>query len=189
MTKPITDCNLTSAADHNLTSAADRILTSTADRNLVVAKPRTPGFRSRSQSVDCQSFGGVFDIDIDIDIDIDDNNAFESNSFSDDEDEASDDSVAFKNSANDYNSLNRGRNIPQTQNNAQNQSMAYSLPIQVPKWKNFHRHKDSIDDENVSILWTPEASGESISIGSTHLVLVLVPKLSIHVSYDYSSLI
>ena len=92
--------------------------------------------------------GGIFDIDLEIE----DNNTFDSNSYSDEEEEdGSDDSVAFRNSANQYNSLNRGRNIPNTQSNAQNQSMAYSLPIQVPKWKNFHRHNDSLDDDNVSI--------------------------------------
>lgn len=98
--------------------------------------------RYRSQSVDYESAGGIFDIDID------DENAFDSISYSDEEEE---DSIAFRHNTNEYNSYNKLRTVSNAQINAQTtEQMAYSLPIQVPNVKTFHNHNDDTDDDDVS---------------------------------------
>jgi len=107
------------------------------------AKKSQP-IRYRSQSVDYESVGGIFDIDLD------DGNAFDSISYSDEEEEESNDFGT--NNTNDYkNSYNITRTVPNAQQNAQtNGHLANSLPIQVPKWKAFRNHTEDIDEDEVS---------------------------------------
>ncbi|CAG2173355.1 unnamed protein product [Oppiella nova] len=132
-------------------------------QNITNAKPldnkqkKSQPLRYRSQSVDYESVGGIFDIDVDVD----EGNAFDSISYSDEED---DDSIAFRNTNNDYN-YNNGRAVPNAQINAQTHGlMAYSLPIQVqvPKWKTFYNHKHDIDEEDVPMIRNDETIAESI---------------------------
>ncbi|XP_054153149.1 uncharacterized protein LOC128951882 isoform X2 [Oppia nitens] len=117
--------------------------------------------RYRSQSVEYD--GGVFDIDMDID----DGNAFDSISYSDDDEE---ESLAIRSTNSDYHSYGNGRAVsaPNAQKikNAQKNNghhMAYSLPIQiqVPKWRTFYNNQN-IDEEEVPMNADGEAIAESI---------------------------
>ncbi|CAG2115098.1 unnamed protein product, partial [Medioppia subpectinata] len=136
------------AVDEDL--GLDSYLNIKSTQSIAKAKPldnnkqkKSQPLRYRSQSVDYESVGGIFDIDVDVD----DGNAFDSISYSDEEE---DDSIAFRNSNNEYN-YNNGRAVPNAQMNAQNNGlMAYSLPIQVqiPKWKTFHNYRHDIDEED-----------------------------------------
>lgn len=96
--------------------------------------------RFRSQSVD---FDGVFDIDFD------EGNAFDSISYSDDEEE--DEGLAF---SGDYNRDRAQESAKDAHINAQRPlpvgHMALSLPIQVPQW---HQHALDIDQEE-DVSWS-----------------------------------
>jgi hypothetical protein len=113
--------------------------------------------RYRSQSVDYESVGAVFDIDVD------EGNAFDSISYSDDEEE---DSLAFRTTGNDYHF--NGRSGQQSTQNAQtnaqiNGQIAYSLPIQVPQWRtSFSTTEEDILEERVPLIPNGETIAESI---------------------------